>query len=289
MLQVPDPRVGVLHCRGRDLVYGERTLVMGIVNLTPDSFSGDGLGSSADPVAAALDQAQRMVAEGADLIDVGGESTRPGSRPIEVAAEVARVVPVIEALAAAIEVPISIDTRRAAVAEAALRAGAGLVNDVTGLRRDPDLAGVAAAFRAPVIVMHSPGESWEVAWPVSYDDVIAQVLRELEESITRAVQRGVERDQIVVDPGFGFGKGDRDNLTLLRHLGELRRLGQPILLGTSRKRTIGRVLGGLEVDDRLEGSLATLSLAVAQGVDMVRVHDVRPSVRTVRLADAVVR
>lgn len=289
MLQVPLPRVGVLHCRGRDLGYGARTLVMGIVNVTPDSFSGDGLGNATDPVAAALGQARRMVAEGADLLDIGGESTRPGGRPVDASDEIERIVPAIEAIAPAIDVPISIDTRKAAVAEAALRAGASLVNDVSGLRHDPELAGVAAAFRAPVIAMHSPGESWEVRWPVHYADVVGEVMRGLEDSIDRAVRAGVSRDQVVVDPGFGFGKGDRDNLTLVRCLGEIRRLGQPILLGTSRKRTIGRVLGGLEADDRLEGSLATLALAVAQGVDLVRVHDVRPSVRVVRLADAVVR
>ena len=286
MLQVPSPRNGALRCRGRDLAYGSRTLVMGIVNVTPDSFSGDGLGNQ---VELAVAQARRMVDEGADLIDVGGESTRPTARPVEAAEEIDRVVPVVAALQGALPVPISVDTRKAAVAEAALVAGAHLVNDVAGLQRDPDMAAVCARHGAPVVVMHSPGESWEVAWPAHYDDVVSDVCRYLERSIAIAMRAGVAEDKIVVDPGFGFGKSNADNLMLLRHLGEFRRLGRPVLLGTSRKRTIGQILGGLPVGERLEGGLATLALAVAQGVDIVRVHDVRASVRVVRMADAVVR
>jgi dihydropteroate synthase len=258
---------------------------MGIINVTPDSFSGDGL---AGQVELAVERAKEMVAAGADLLDVGGESTRPGARPVELADECARVVPVVEALSHVVSVPISVDTRKAAVAEAALAVGAHLVNDVTGLQRAPELARIAAAYQAPVIVMHSPGEAWEVSWPVYYQDVVEDVKAYLRRSIEIAVMAGVPRDQIVVDPGFGFGKSAQDNLILLRRLADFRGLEAPLLLGTSRKSTIGKVLD-LPVDQRLEGSLATLPLAIAAGVDIVRVHDVQASVRAVRMADAVVR
>ncbi len=285
MLQVPEPRVGVFHCRGRDLPYGRRTLVIGIVNATFDSFSGDGLAGQIDRAVAL---ARQMVADGADLIDVGAESTRPGARPVPVEEELERAVSTVEAIAGAVEVPVSIDTRRARVAEAALRAGAGLVNDVNGLQCEPELAAVAASFQVPLIAMHSPGESWSVPWPAQYADVVDEVKRVLARAIEVAVAAGLTADQVIVDPGFGFGKGAADNLTLVRRLGELRALGCPVLLGASRKQTIGRVLG-LPVEDRLEGSLALVALGIAQGVDLVRVHDVRESVRVARLADAVVR
>lgn len=279
------PTGGVLRCRGRDLRYGQRTLVMGVINVTPDSFSGDGLG---DRVDLAVAQAMRMVEEGADLLDVGGESTRPTAKPVSERDERERVVPVVREIAAVVPVPISVDTRKPAVAEAALAAGAHIVNDVAGLQRDPGMAAVAAAFGAPVVVMHSPGEPWDVAWPVRYDDVVDDVRSYLARSIEIATTAGVPGDQIVVDPGFGFGKSVADNLVLLRRLGELKSLGAPMLIGTSRKSSIGRILG-LPVEERLEGSLATLPLAIAQGADIVRVHDVRASVRAVRVADAIVR
>jgi dihydropteroate synthase len=265
--------------------FGDRTLVMGIVNVTPDSFSGDGVGGRVD---AAVALARQMVADGADLIDVGGESTRPGARPVEESEEIGRVVPTVEAIAATVPVPVSVDTRKPGVADAALRAGAHLVNDVAGLQRDPAMAAVVAAHRAAIILMHSPGEPWDVPWPARYGDVVGEVSRYLEASLRLARGAGIGPDQIVVDPGFGFGKGATDNLEILRRLGEFRALGQPVLIGTSRKSTIGRILG-LPVEDRLEGSLATLPLAIAEGVDVVRVHDVRPSVRVARLADAVIR
>ncbi|MGH2459671.1 MAG: dihydropteroate synthase [Chloroflexota bacterium] len=284
-LSIPLARTGVLRCRGRDLEYGKRTLVMGIVNVTPDSFSGDGLDRRID---LAVAQASRMVADGADLIDVGGESTNPRARPVEDSEERARVVPTVAALVAALTVPISVDTRKSGVAEAALSAGAHLINDVTGLRDDPGLAVVAARHGAPIILMHSPGEAWDVKWPAAYSDVVAEVRDFLARSIGRATGAGVPFDQIVVDPGFGFGKSDRDNLEILRRLGEFRELGTPVLIGTSRKSTLGRLLG-LPVEERLEASLATLPLAVAQGADVVRVHDVRQSSQVVRVADAIVR
>lgn len=285
MVSFPYPRSGILHCRGRDLAYGHKTLVMGVINVTPDSFSGDGIGGQID---LALERAARMVAEGADLIDVGGESTRPQAQPVHEDEERSRVVPVVRALARAVSVPISVDTRKPSVAEAALEAGAHLVNDVAGLQRDPEMASVVAAGEAPIIVMHSPGEPWDVPWPVKYDDVVDDVRAYLARSIEIAVRAGVPDGQVIVDPGFGFGKSVEDNLEILRRLGEFRALGAPVLIGTSRKSTIGKLLDA-PVDDRLEGSLATLPLAVAQGVDIVRVHDVRASARVVRVADAVVR
>lgn len=258
---------------------------MGILNVTPDSFSGDGVTGDVEAI---LARARRLVAEGADILDVGGESTRPGARPVPEDEEIARVVPSIAAVAGALDVPISVDTRKPAVAAAALAAGADLVNDVTGLRRNPDLADVVAARGGAIVLMHSPGESWAVRWPAHYEDVVAQVRDELAASVEVARRAGIGDDQIVLDPGFGFGKSPADNLTLLRRLGEFRSLGYPTLLGTSRKSTLGKILN-LPVEDRLEASLATLPLAVAQGVDVVRVHDVLASVRVVRVADAVVR
>jgi dihydropteroate synthase len=258
---------------------------MGIVNVTPDSFSGDGLAGQVDT---AIALGRQMVAEGADLLDVGGESTRPGARPVEATEEIDRVVPVIARLALAVDVPLSVDTRKADVAEQALRAGAHFVNDVAGLHGDPAMAEVAGAYHAGVVAMHSPGVSWEVRWPLAYHDVIGEVKRYLEHSLDVARRAGLGTDQVVLDPGFGFGKSVADNLILLRRLAELQSLGQPLLIGTSRKSTIGRILG-LPVEERLEGSLATIPLAIAQGVDIIRVHDVQPSVRVARVADAVVR
>jgi dihydropteroate synthase len=275
----------VVRCRDRRLPLGERTLVMGIVNVTPDSFTGDGL---ADQVEAAVALGQQMVADGADLLDVGGESSRPGARPVDDSVEVGRVVPVIAGLVKSVGIPISVDTRKPIVAEAALRAGAHLINDVSGLQGDPGVAEVASSFGAAVVAMHSPGASWEVAWPAAFGDVVADVSRFLERSLAIARRAGLGADQVVLDPGFGFGKSVDDNLILLRRLGELRSFGQPLLIGTSRKSTIGRILG-LPVDDRLEGSLATIPLVIAEGVDVIRVHDVLPSVRVARVADAIVR
>jgi dihydropteroate synthase len=261
---------------------------MGIVNVTPDSFSGDGLiGSSAgggpfDPVTAAVDQARRMVEEGADLLDVGGESTRPGHAPVEAAEELGRVVPVIAAIHEALpEIPVSIDTTKVAVAEAALAAGAAMLNDIWGTGQDPAIAELAARSTVPLIVMHNR----EVA---EYRDVVSEVLDDLRRALERAERAGVPRAALIVDPGIGFGKTADHNVTVLRHLDELQALGQPILLGTSRKSTIGRILD-LPADQRLEGTLATTALGIAAGVDIVRVHDVQANVRTARVSDAIVR
>lgn len=269
-----------LACRGRVFRWGRRTYVMGILNVTPDSFF-DG-GRYADPSAAAA-RARQLVAEGADLIDIGAESTRPGAEPVPEDEELRRLLPALRAVRAAVDVPISVDTRKARVAAAALAEGADLLNDVSGLRDDPDLAAVAARAGVPVIVMHRRPHGF-----TAYDDLWADVRAGLEESIAIAVRAGIPRERIVVDPGFGFGKSPEQNLELVRGLHRLHDLG-PVLLGVSRKSTIGHLLGGLPPEERLEGTLALIALAVAAGADLVRVHDVAAAVRTVRVADAVAR
>ncbi|HXG41958.1 MAG TPA: dihydropteroate synthase [Dehalococcoidia bacterium] len=265
---------------GREFRWGERTYVMGIVNCTPDSFAGDGLGYD---VAAAVRRALRMRQEGADIIDVGGESTRPGYQPVPAEEELRRVLPVVRALASELDVPISIDTAKAQVAMAALEAGASLVNDVTGLKGDPDMARMLADYRVPAVVMHNQRGR-------PFNGVVADVLAGWEESFRLAEAAGVPRDVLIVDPGFNFGWRPEHALEMLRRLGELRRAaGRPLLIGTSRKSVIGLVLGGLPVEDRLEGTAATVALAIAQGADIVRVHDVKEMARVARMADAVVR
>lgn len=265
---------------GRGFVWGQRTYVMGIVNVTPDSFSGDGL---AYDVAAAVNQGVRMAREGADIIDVGGESTRPGFEPIPAEEEARRTVPVIERLVRETDIPISIDTYKADVARAALAAGARLVNDVHGFRPDRigEVARVAAEFGAPAIAMHNQRGR-------DFHDVIGDITVGLLESLRIAREQGLPQERVIVDPGFNFGWTEEQALEMLRRLGELRALGQPILIGTSRKSTIGVVLG-LPVEERLEGTAATVALSIANGADIVRVHDVKEMVRVARMADAVVR
>ncbi len=267
---------------------------MGIINVTPDSFSGDGLlrsGSEGEEgemvVTAAARLADQMVADGADLIDVGGESTRPGAQPVPVEQELARVLPVIERLSRTVPVPISVDTSKAEVARQAIAAGAQLVNDVTALCGDPEMATVIARSGVPLVLMHMGGASAREKRPEPPDliDEIAQFFRA---RIGVAVAAGIAPEQMLVDPGFGFGKTTGGNLELVRRLGELRALGRPLVLGPSRKGTIGKVLG-VPVGERIEGTAAVVALAIAQGVDMVRVHDVKAMVRVARMADAVVR
>jgi dihydropteroate synthase len=268
------------RCGAAELRWGEKTYVMGICNLSPDSFSGDGIGADLDRTVA---QARRMVAEGADIIDVGGESTRPGTEPnADLAAELALVVPAIEALKAAIDVPISIDTYKSGVAAEALRAGASIVNDIWGLKRDPALAGVAAEAGAPLILMANERDAPPKA------GILARVMADLEYGIQTARAAGVPDENIIVDPGIGFGKTLEQNLELINRLGELRALGHPVLLGTSRKSMIGMVLD-LPADQRLEGNLAVTAIGIANGADIVRVHDVRETVLVCRMSDAIVR
>jgi dihydropteroate synthase len=270
----------------RTYAWGERTYVMGILNVTPDSFSGDGLlataGVGGPHVAAVLTAARAMAVAGADLLDVGGESSRPGHEPVDAAEETARVVPVIEAIHRELpDMPISVDTTKPSVAEAAIAAGAHLVNDVWGVAEDDALARVAAERGVPIVLMHNRAEA-------RYTSLIAEILADLQAAIERTVRAGVPWERIIVDPGFGFGKTPAHNLALLRDLGALRLLGRPVLLGTSRKSTLGKVLD-LPADQRLEATLATTALGIAAGIDIVRVHDVEANVRVVRMADAVVR
>jgi dihydropteroate synthase len=253
---------------------------MGVVNATPDSFSGDGL---ADDLGGAIALAERMVAEGADVIDVGGESTRPGSDPVDTATELRRVIPVVDALARRLQVPISVDTRKAEVARAAIAAGATMVNDVWGLRGDPEMAPViAAAPEVALVAMHNRRGHQEGA-------LLAEVARGLRGSLLVAARSGIAAERVVVDPGFGFGKTPVQNLELVRRLGELGGIGCPLLLGASRKSTIGLLLGGAPPELRLEGTLALCVVAVAAGAEMVRVHDVAAVSRGLRVADAVLR
>jgi dihydropteroate synthase len=263
--------------------WGERTFVMGIINVTPDSFSGDGLVRDGDVVAAAVAQAVAMAGEGADLLDVGGESTRPGHATVDEAEELARVIPVLRAIRATLpEMPMTIDTTKAAVADRALDAGADAINDVWGVRADDTLDRLAARRGVPIVLMHNRTEP-------RYADVAAEVVADLRSAVDRAVAAGVRVEQVLVDPGIGFGKTAEHNLAVLRELGALRALGRPILLGTSRKSTLGKVLGGVPPEARVEATVATTALAVASGIDIVRVHDVRANVDAVRIADAIVR
>jgi dihydropteroate synthase len=264
--------------------WGRRTYIMGILNVTPDSFSGDGLLVDTDPVERAVATARRMLDEGADLLDIGGESTRPGHSPVEPAEEIARIVPVISAVAAALPgVPISVDTSKPAVAEAALVAGAHLLNDVWGTGPGAGaMAAVAASAGVPLIVMHNRAEA------IYAGDVVSEVIAELHDALDRAMAAGVAEADLIVDPGIGFGKTADHNIEILRRLDALSSLGRPVLLGTSRKSTLGRILD-LPVEERLEATLATTALGIAAGVDIVRVHDVRANVRAARVSDAIVR
>ena len=274
---VPAP----ITIRGREFVWGSRTYVMGVLNVTPDSFSGDGLGLDLE---AAVAQGRRFEEEGADILDVGGESTRPEFEPIPLEEELRRVVPVVRRLAAETALPVSIDTYKPEVAEAAIAAGAHLLNDVWGFRHESDgdrLARLAAARGLPAVVMHNQRGR-------QFHDVIGDLLAGFRESLRIAREAGVPEERLIIDPGFGFGWDERQNLEMLRRLAELRVLGRPVLIGTSRKSTIGKVLD-LPVEERLEGTAATVAIAIAHGADIVRVHDVKAMVRVARMADAVVR
>jgi dihydropteroate synthase len=279
----PDPTM----LGGRTFRWSERTYVMGVVNVTPDSFSDGGQHLERD---AAVGHARALAEAGADLLDVGGESTRPGAAEVPAQVELERVLPVIEALRAATDVPLSIDTRKAEVARAALRAGAVLVNDVSGLGHDPALAIAVAEAGATLALMHIQGTPETMQADPRYDDVVAEVIERLAASIERATAAGVPRGRIWVDPGIGFGKTVGHNLFLLRHLAELRVLGAPVLVGTSRKRFLGAVAGGRPPDRRLAGSLASIAaLAVLHGADVVRVHDVAEAKDALAVVDAIAR
>ncbi len=247
---------------------------MGICNLSPDSFSGDGLGDNIEAVVA---QAKRFVADGADIIDIGGESTRPDSEPVSAAEELRRVMPTIERLTNELSVPLSIDTYKPAVAKEAVKAGARMINDIWGLKRDPELAQVAAEADVPIILVSNQRDT-------TCHDIIAEVIASLERSISLATEAGVARRNIIIDPGIGFGKSIEQNLEVIRRLTELRVLDRPILLGSSRKFMIGQAPA-----ERLEATAATIAIGIANGADMVRVHDVRQMVQVCRMSDAIIR
>lgn len=279
----------ITRCGNTEFRWGERTYVMGIVNLSPDSFSGDGI---ADPEAAVA-QAHRFVSEGADILDIGGESTRPGSSPVPIDEEIKRVVPVIERLAAGVPVPISIDTYKLEVARQALEAGATMLNDQWGLKKDPHLAELAAERGVPIILMsnqrdkggYDAGARRDTAY---YQDVIAEVNSSLRRSLELALSLNVPRENIILDPGIGFGKTWQQDVEIVRRLKELREPGRPIMIGPSRKSLIKMVLD-LPADERVEGTAAVIAIGIANGADMVRVHDVRQMVRVCRMSDAIVR
>lgn len=265
--------------------FADRTYIMGILNVTPDSFSDGGEFNRLD---IAVKRAKEMVDKGADIIDIGGESTRPGSDPLPLEEELERVLPVIERLSSEIDVPISIDTYKSKVGEAALEAGADIINDITGFKEEPELAKVAAEYGAPVVLMHIQGKPKNMQQNPSYEDLISEILDYLRKSIDIALEAGIAREKIIIDPGIGFGKTTEHNLEIMRRLGEFKSLGQPILLGTSRKSMIGNTLD-LPVDERVEGTAATVALGIANGANIVRVHDVKEMARVAKMTDAMVR
>lgn len=273
----------VLKCGKYSLNYEKRTLIMGIVNVTPDSFS-DG-GHFLDPEIA-IKHGIELASEGADILDIGGESTRPQSECVSEEKEIKRVIPVIEGLASEVGIPISIDTCKSRVAQSAIKAGACIVNDISAMRFDPKIADVAAEYKTPVILMHMLGTPKNMQKNPVYEDVMGEIAQFLKERLDFAQSKGILKDRIIVDPGIGFGKTLEHNYEIMRNLKELKELGFPILMGTSRKSFIGKTLN-LDVDDRLEGSLATVTMSIMNGADIVRVHDVLKSKRAAQMTDAI--
>ncbi|NWF77231.1 MAG: dihydropteroate synthase [Chloroflexi bacterium] len=283
-------KLGSTQCGKSTFHWGKRTYVMGVINVSPDSFSGDGLAD----VEGAAARAKRFVQEGADIIDIGGESTRPGSTSISIEEELRRVIPVVEKLAKEISVPLSVDTYKLEVAHQALDAGANMINDIWGLKKESMLAMLAAQKGVPIVVMSNQRDS-------PCQDIMAAVISDLKRAIQQALAAGVPWENIIIDPGIGFGKTQEQNLEILRRLEELKTLGRPILLGSSRKSFIGWVLDltpeerskGVAFlppgDQRLEGTAATIAIGIAKGADIVRVHDVKEMVRVCQMSDAIVR
>jgi len=275
-----------IDCRGTMLDLGSRTCVMGILNVTPDSFSDGGLFADAEK---AISHARDMAKAGADIIDIGGESTRPGSEPLSEEEELRRIIPLIERLSKELAVPISVDTYKASVAKKALDAGASIVNDISGLRFSPDMAKVVAEHGAAVIIMHIKGTPRNMQQNPVYDDVIGEIMTYLEEGIAIAERAGVNREKTLIDPGIGFGKTLGHNLVILNRLDEFRALGRPIVLGTSRKKFIGTVLDIPVPEQRVEGTAATVAIGIERGASVVRVHDVARVAQVVRMTDAIIK
>ena len=274
---------------GRELELGRRTLIMGILNLTPDSFSdgGDFYAAEGAAVETALAHAKKMLSEGADIIDIGGESSRPGHTRIDAEEELRRVIPVIRKLRDETNAILSLDTIRPEVAEEGVKNGIHVINDIWGFQEDQRLAGIAAKYESPVVLMHNQNGT-DYGSHNTTDEMVAEIKRFLAASVKSALEAGVHRDRIILDPGIGFGKTPEQNIALMSRLSDLRSLGYPLLLGTSRKSMIGHILG-LPPKERVEGTVATTVLGIAQGVDIVRVHDVLENVRAARVTDAIVR
>jgi dihydropteroate synthase len=278
-----DDRRPPWRCRDLELDVHERPHIMGVLNVTPDSFSD---GGRYDTLEKAVARAHRMVAEGADIIDVGGESTRPGARPVELGEELRRIIPVVERLSDELKTPVSVDTYKSAVARRALKAGASMINDISALRFDPDMPRLITRTGAGLVLMHMKGTPRSMQRNPRYDDALSEIYRFLAGQVRRAVEAGVRREQLAVDPGIGFGKRIQDNLLIIKRLREFLSLGLPVLIGVSRKSFIGQVLDA-PVEDRLEGTAAAVSMAVAGGAGILRVHDVRQMVRVVRMTRAI--
>ena len=272
-----------IRCRKRTLILGKRTLLMGVLNVTPDSFSDGGLFFDKEKAKA---HGLRMVEEGADIIDIGGESTRPGSKPLELKEELRRVMPVIDSIAKEVDVPISIDTYKSTVAQRAIEAGAEIINDISGLNFDQSLAKVAAKEDTPLVLMHIRGTPETMQKDIHYDSIFSEILQYLKVSIQRAESAGLDPRQIIIDPGIGFGKTVEDNLLIIKNLFEFRILGKPILLGTSRKSFIGKILN-TEVGDRLEGTLSSAAIGVLNGAHIIRSHDVLQTKKAIAVVDAI--
>ena len=273
-----------MDCAGKTLTFGERTLIMGVLNVTPDSFSDGGRYMTLE---AAVARAEEMAEEGADIIDVGGESTRPGADPVDEEEEKRRVLPVIEEIAKRIDLPISIDTYKPSVAREAINCGASIINDITALS-DPEMISLAAETKVGVVLMHMKGTPKTMQLSPEYDSLISEIYSFLKERIERAVEGGVSPERIIIDPGIGFGKTVEHNLEIIRRLREFKSLGKPILIGTSRKSFIGHVLN-LPVEERVEGTAATVAISIANGADIVRVHDVKQMKRVAAMTDAICR
>ncbi len=268
------------------LDFSKKTHIMGVLNVTPDSFSDGGLHFDKSP---AVDRALRMIDEGADIIDIGGESTRPGSDPVSPEEEIRRTAPVIDALAKRIDLPISIDTYRAVVAARALDAGASIVNDISGMRFDPLMQEVVSGYKVPVVIMHIKGTPKSMQVNPAYDALIPEILQYFRECTESAVKAGISEDLIVLDPGIGFGKTFYHNLAILNNLQEFTQLRKPILVGPSRKAFLGRLLDGAPADERIEGTAAAVAISIMKGANIVRVHDVKEMSKVAKVADAIKR
>jgi dihydropteroate synthase len=275
-----------IDCRGKVLDLGSRTHLMGILNVTPDSFSDGGRYADAEQ---ALAHARDMAAAGADIIDIGGESTRPGAAPLPEEEELRRIIPLIELLSAELAVPISVDTYKSSVAKKAIEAGASIVNDISGLRFSHDMANVVADSGAAVVIMHIKGTPRDMQQNPVYDDVVGEVIAYLEEGIEIALKAGVDREKILIDPGIGFGKTLAHNLVILNRLEEFRALGRPILLGPSRKKFIGTILGVPVPEQRVDGTAAAVALGIERGASILRVHDVARMAQVAKVTDAIVK